>query len=76
MTKAAPKAPKPKDVATITYHVGKEEREAELHLPVGHGRGEALLNRVEREGCTDINAVRAQIQELPHVNAEDEPRAE
>ncbi len=58
-----------KDTATITYHVGKNAREAELHLPVGHGRGEALINRIELEGCTDLGAVRDQIRELPHANA-------
>jgi hypothetical protein len=76
MTKSAGKAAKEaNDTATIAYHVGKDAREAELHLPVAHGRGEALLNRVESEGCTDLQAVRDQIRELPHVNAEDEPTA-
>jgi hypothetical protein len=74
MTKPAPQASK--DTATITYHVGKDAREAELHLPVARGSGERLINRVESDGCTDIDAVREQIRELPHAKAEAESTAE
>ena len=67
-TKKGPAHSDEPEKATIKYEVGKDQRTRELTVPVPAGSGERLLNAVEREGCTNIQDVRDQINALPHAN--------
>jgi hypothetical protein len=50
----------------LTYEIaGGETKTVEVHLPLAHGRGEHILNHAEKLGCTDIEALREEIKNLP-----------
>ena len=55
---------KPKETE-ITYNTagGKVFTET-VELPLGHHRGENIINKAEANGCTDIEAVREQVRKL------------
>jgi hypothetical protein len=56
------KAPKE---AEVTYVTPAGKKTVTVDLPLGHGVGERLINKAEREGCSDIEDVRKQVQALP-----------
>lgn len=66
MAKPVKKAAKPKavkDEVQITYRTAHGiTHNVPLKVPVAPGHGEAIINDAAKHGCTDIEAVRAQIR--------------
>lgn len=56
------KAPKE---AEVTYNTPAGKKTVAADLPLKPGVGERILNDAERAGCTDIEALREEIQNLP-----------
>jgi hypothetical protein len=52
------------DQVEISYETPSGKKTSTVTLPIQPGVGERIINRAERDGCTDLAAVREQINKL------------